>query len=973
MGQESQVGFFARWQKAIGLGLVVIFALFHVSFSFAAPKSTHSLAQSIHVTAATTLFSWQTMAPIPEARYEAQGEIVDGVLYIFSGFNTTSPNINAIASTYAYNIASNTWQRKADMPEVVTHAPTVATGNIIYLIGGYVGNHPGASTNHVWKYDTVANSWSRGPDLPQPRGASAAAIINNVIYVVAGATRTQGQLNDTDHTDFYKLDLNQSTPTWQVLPDIPMGRNHIGGAALNGKFYAIGGQIGHQESSTNQTRVDVFDPATNTWSRAADMPLGRGHISDSTFVVNGRIMVIGGTVNGGTGGLASSDVLLYDPVANVWLKAPSIPQYRKTPIADVWGDTLVVSTGGGYGPTSTTWTASLPGTWEKGASMNVSLGEVASGIIGNTMYVVGEANNSTTSYDLGNNTWASTNLAQRPYTGNHHAAEVINGKWYLFGGLGAGGGKVQIYNPSNNTWTLGADMPFAAGSSSSAVVNGKVYVAGGIVYSGGTGNTTNRVAMYDPATNTWTEKAPMPQGRNHAAAATDGGKLYIFGGRGVGSGNDNTVANGFDTLQIYDPATDTWQSSDDAGSTLAPLPQARGGTGKAVYYNGEFYIMGGETLNGAGATANNVYDRVDIYNPTTNTWRLGTSMPTARHGIFPILIGQRIYVAGGGTKAGYSNSTILEIYNPGGSSSTPPPTPTVGTPSPTATTTPLQVTKLTLINADTNQPVAGYDPSPAGAVIDYATLGTTNLNIRATTNPATVGSVRFWLDGTLFRTENIAPYAMAGDQSNGTDFLPFVPPLTAGQHTVRVVPYSASNAGGSGGIATEVTFTIVSGATATATTTALPTATSTPIVSSPTATTTPLPTATATATPSGLSVTKFVLINADTNVPVAGFDPILPGAVISYSSIGTTNINIRAVTNPGVVGSVRFLLDGYGFSLENVAPYAMAGDLNNGTDYKPFVPSLSVGQHTIRAIPYSGGSASGTQGVYAEVTFTINN
>ena len=830
-------------QKIVGIVLIGIFALFQVSFSFAALKNTQQIMQ-VNAPTATTLFSWNTKAPIPEARYEAQGEIVNGILYIFGGFNTTSPNIDAIGTSYAYNITNNTWQRKADMPEVITHAPTVAAGNTIYLLGGYLGNHPGPATTHVWKYDTTSNSWSRGPDLPQPRGASSAAIINNVIYVVAGATRTKGQLDDTDHNDFYKLDLNQSNPTWQVLPDIPMGRNHIGGAALNGKFYAIGGQIGHQEPSTNQTRVDVYDPATNTWSRVADMPLGRGHISDSTFVVNGRIMVIGGTVNGGSGGLASSDVLLYDPVSDVWLKAPSIPQYRKTPIADVWGDTLVVSTGGGYGPTSTTWTASLPGTWEIGANMNVALGEVAAGIIGNKMYVVGEANPSTTVYNLSTNTWTAQNIAQRTYKGNHHAAEVINNKFYLFGGLGASGGnnKLQIYNPATNSWSLGADLPFGAGSSSTALINGKVYLAGGIVYTGSTGSTTNRLVVYDPSTNTWSaDKAPMPQGRNHAAAATDGSKLYVFGGRGPGSGDDNVVANGFDTLQIYDPATNTWQSSDDAGSTLAPLPQARGGTGKAVYYNGEFYVMGGETINGAGATANNVYDRVDIYNPTTNTWRLGTSMPTARHGIFPVLIGQRIYVAGGGTKAGYSNSTILEIYNPEGDTVVPPTptatstTPTI-TPIPTNTPVPPQIVKLTLINADTNQPIAGFDPIPNGAVIDYATLGTTNLNILATTNPATVGSVRFWLDGTQFRTENIAPYAMAGDQSNGTDFLPFVPPLTAGQHTVRAIPYSASNAGGTAGTPVEVTFTIVDVA---------PTATTQPTATTePTATNTPESTAT---------------------------------------------------------------------------------------------------------------------------------
>jgi hypothetical protein len=85
--------------------------------------------------------------------------------------------------------------------------------------------------------------------------------------------------------------------------------------------------------------------------------------------------------------------------------------------------------------------------------------------------------------------------------------------------------------------------------------------------------------------------------------------------------------------------------------------------GKAVFYNGEFYVLGGETLDGSGATPANVYNRVDIYDPGSNTWRLGPVMATARHGIFPVLHAGRIYIAGGGVQAGGSQSATLEIYN----------------------------------------------------------------------------------------------------------------------------------------------------------------------------------------------------------------------------------------------------------------------------------------------------------------------
>src|SRR5260370_25293738 len=150
----------------------------------------------------------------------------------------------------------------------------------------------------------------------------------------------------------------------------------------------------------------------------------------------------------------------------------------------------------------------------------------------------------------------------------------------------------------------------------------------------------------------------MAQGRNPTGGAPDGSLLFVLGGR-TGA---NVVANGFDTVQVYDPVADAWTST-ESGSGLAPLPGARGGMGKAVFWGGEFYILGGETLNGSLATPPNVYNRVDIYNPTTNTWRLGPVLPTGRHGIFPLFQSGRIYVAAGGVQAGGSQSAVLAVFN----------------------------------------------------------------------------------------------------------------------------------------------------------------------------------------------------------------------------------------------------------------------------------------------------------------------
>ena len=131
-------------------------------------------------------------------------------------------------------------------------------------------------------------------------------------------------------------------------------------------------------------------------------------------------------------------------------------------------------------------------------------------------------------------------------------------------------------------------------------------------------------------------------------------------------------------------------------------------------------------------------------------------------------------------------------------------------PTPTPTPTPAQtVTSFTLINADTDQPLAAHNPMSNGATLDFAVLGTRNLSIRANTNPATVGSVLFGYDGNAnYRTESSPPYTIAGDANNGADYLPWTP--TLGSHTLTATPYTAT---GTAGTALTINFTVIDGAT----------------------------------------------------------------------------------------------------------------------------------------------------------------
>jgi len=133
---------------------------------------------------------------------------------------------------------------------------------------------------------------------------------------------------------------------------------------------------------------------------------------------------------------------------------------------------------------------------------------------------------------------------------------------------------------------------------------------------------------------------------------------------------------------------------------------------------------------------------------------------------------------------------------------------TTPTPTPTPTPPAQSVASFTLINADSDQPVAGFNPLGSGATINFAALGTRNLSICANTSPATVGSVRFAYDGNQnYKLENAVPYCIAGD--SGPDYLPWTP--TVGSHTLSATPYSQSQGQGTAGAALTVNFTVVDG------------------------------------------------------------------------------------------------------------------------------------------------------------------
>jgi len=170
-------------------------------------------------------------------------------------------------------------------------------------------------------------------------------------------------------------------------------------------------------------------------------------------------------------------------------------------------------------------------------------------------------------------------------------------------------------------WERLADLPAGRGETASAVADDRLlYVIGGL--QGGFASTSDRVDVYEAATDTWTVAPPLPEARHHPAAAAIGGTVYVSGGSRKATD--------------WNPDTAVWRLLQGAESweRVEPLPEGRMGH-QMVAYEGRLFAIGGR----GGA-------EVLIYDPDTG-WSRGASMPQPRDHLAVVEQGGFVFAMGG--------------------------------------------------------------------------------------------------------------------------------------------------------------------------------------------------------------------------------------------------------------------------------------------------------------------------------------
>ncbi len=300
-----------------------------------------------------------------------------------------------------------------------------------------------------------------------------------------------------------QTDLNDAIETggWRILADVPVGRFGGAAAVVDGRLHLFGGVNMNPHTPEGQDKAEavdlhhVYDPASDRWWEAAPMPDKKGW--PAIAVYQDRIYLFGGD-NKAIDRSMTTESWVYDPKTDTYQTIAPLPHPRSYCHAVPVGRYIYI-----FGA--------------------------------RTLRSDGRADRSSFRYDPRRNTY--TRMADLPEGARFIVHGSYKGCIYAVHGetdLETYADGVLKYDVAANTWTKLA-IPrieqrkwYLSQHSTHVAIGSKLFILGG--WSKVTESRSDKATYFDMATETFSEVAPMPNGRCCGAAGVIGGKLYVAGG-----------------------------------------------------------------------------------------------------------------------------------------------------------------------------------------------------------------------------------------------------------------------------------------------------------------------------------------------------------------------------------------------------------------------------------------------------------
>jgi N-acetylneuraminic acid mutarotase len=273
--------------------------------------------------------------------------------------------------------------------------------------------------------------------------------------------------------------------SWVSKAPMPTAREGLGVAVVQGRIYAIGGYNSILELVGNN---EMYNPSSDTWSTLAAMPTPRARFGIAAF--QNKIYVIGGAIG-------------------------SVPHFQD----NAMGISVMTGINEAYDTATNTWETKTPMPTERGI--------MQANAVDGKIYVTGgfsqnsQFSNVTEVYDPPSDSWST--LAPMPIYQEEFSSTSVDRKIYVISNI------VQIFNTKTNQWTLGTPPPTsvyqgAAGATTGRMAPKRIYVLLG-------GSGFNQI--YDPDEDSWSLGASMPNAESNRlclAVAVVDDMIYAVGG-----------------------------------------------------------------------------------------------------------------------------------------------------------------------------------------------------------------------------------------------------------------------------------------------------------------------------------------------------------------------------------------------------------------------------------------------------------
>ena len=903
-----------------------------------------------------------------------------------------------------YDYTSDTWTALVDSaPFEFNHFQATEHKGLIWVIGAFQTNAfpTEQPAEHIWSFDPSNNEWVQGPEIPanRRRGSAGLAVYNDKFYIVAGNTIG----HDGGFVDWFD-EYDPATGTWRALANAPRARDHFHAAVIGNKLYVAGGRLsGGTGGYFNPVipQVDVYDFPSSTWSTlpaGQNIPTPRGAAMSVNY--NGKLVVIGGEVqNQPVYGANTDDALKiteqYDPLTQSWSRLADMNHERHGTQGIVSGNgifTLAGSPrrGGGnqknmevFGADAPVGTALSSGTLSAPASVLIASGgsqelslQVSGGNVGKLVRYIEITGPDSADFGI-----VSGDLSNALLDPNSSHGVTVG----LNGGTGSKSAILTVHYGASSTLnvllsnTPGAGLTVANPGTQNNNELDEVSLQ--INAAGGTGLTYSATGL--PPTLSIDPNTGLISG-----TVSDGG-----------SGNGAFLEqNGLVVVEAESGNTSGWGTTTTGGATgiIANSNHFGSPTGSTIPYQitigtpGVYRFNWRSFFSGPAPTDEN--DNWLRFPNNDDVWFFGfQGSPANEAAMISNLQGaQTNIVFPGGTARqtaattpnGVSSDGYFKIFRSGGTSETytwqsltsdsdghniyvwfvNPGTYTMEI---SERSSGHAIDRFALYKVDTYGALynanllTGAPESPIGGVGAGAADGSpynVTVTVTGSGSPPPTESVQFiWNIGQA--DGNQAPVALA-QASPGTGTSPLTVNFTGSGSTddVGVTGYSWDFGDGGPAVATADpvhTYTAPGSYTAVLTVTDGGGLQSTDSVEITVGT-----------APSGNIV--LTLVDADLDVDLL---TLANGLQVSSSMTQGKGLNVRAGTNPAVVGSVHLTLDGpvTVSRTENGAPYALFGDV--GGNYVPV--ALPLGTYTLSAVAYSGANRGGTVLESSSLTFSI--